>query len=112
MTSSFFKLTVRPPGTAAANCIEVSQSDLIQTLSTVLPLSDRGSIERRGLLDNTSVADVGKWESAAPGRLVLHLQGNAGQPGSHLNTAVPFLGIPGFAGIANRCFVRSFVPVC
>ena len=83
-----------------ASQLEVSQTDFLAKLSTILPLSNRASIERRGLLENTSVGDMGTWEPASNGRLVLHLEGDAGSATSHLNTSIPLLGIPQFAAIA------------
>jgi hypothetical protein len=98
----FFQTNHEGPGMGPASGPEDGQTDLLAKLNTVLPLSDRASIERRGLLDNTSVAGVGKWKPAAKGTLALQLEGSAGQPASrsHLNTSVPLLGRPGFAATA------------
>jgi len=78
---------------------ETAQTDLLSRLSTVLPLSNRTSIERRGLLDNAAVDGLCTWQSNGIGRLILHLDGNAERQGSwpwlYLNTAVPLLGVPG-----------------
>jgi len=75
-----------------------AQTDYLSGLSTVLPLSTRTSIERRGLLDNAAVDGLCKWESPGTDRLILHLDGNAERqaawPWLELNTAVPLLGIP------------------
>ncbi len=90
-----------------ASCTEVPKGELLPTLSTILPLSDRGSLERRALLNSSSVAEVGHWEPAALGSLILHLQRDSGQP-SHLQTSVPVIGIPGFAAIG---IVILFVPL-
>ena len=72
--------------------------DYLSGLSTVLPLSNRTSIERRGLLDNAAVDGLCKWESVGTDRLILHLDGNAERqaawPWLQLNTAVPLLRTP------------------
>jgi hypothetical protein len=96
----FFQTNHEHIYTGKASQLEVSQTDLFAKLSTILPLPNRASIERRGLLENTSVGGMGTWEPASNGRLVLHLEGDAGPAASHLNTSVPLLGIPQFAAIA------------
>ena len=103
----FFFKTDRVQADSETTCPDVSNADLLPTLSTILPLSDRGSIERRGLMNNTSVAGVGKWDNATPGSLVFHLERKSAQP-SHLKTSVPVFGIPRFATIAT---VVLFVPL-
>ena len=95
---NFFFQSHRAKAAPAASSVDVSKVDLLPTFSTILPLSDRGSIERRGLINNNSVAGVGNWEPAAPGGLVFHLQRNSGNL-SYLITSVPLFGIPGFAVI-------------
>ena len=73
------------------------QTDLLSQLSTILPLSNRTSIERRGLLDNAAVDGLCKWESVGTESL-MHLDGNAERqkawPFVDLNTAVPLLRVP------------------
>jgi Cache domain len=96
---NFFFQTARASSAGAQSCIGVAKSDLLSTWITLFPLSNRTSMERRELLDNTSVEGVGKWEHAANGNLVFHRDGNAGGPASHMNTSVPILGVPGFAGL-------------
>ena len=75
-----------------------AQTDFLSRLSTVLPLSNRTSIERRGLLDNAAVDGLCKWELAGTNSLILHLDGNAERqaawPWLQLNTAVPLLSVP------------------
>ncbi len=87
---------VNPP--AGAKYTEAAQADLLSGLSTVLPLSTRNSIERRGLLDNAAVDGLCKWELAGTNSLILHLDGNAQRqaawPWLRLNTAVPLLLVP------------------
>jgi hypothetical protein len=107
----FFFDTNRQPGPERASCKHVAQPDLLSTLNTLLPLSNRTSIEMRGLLDSSKVAGLGKWEPAAMETLVLHRDADAklgGSPWVHLNTAVPVLGVPGFAGIG---IVVLFIPL-
>jgi ABC-type multidrug transport system fused ATPase/permease subunit len=106
----FFQTQHQSPATEAA-CVEDTQTDLLSSLSGIVPLSTRHSIERRGLLDNASVRGICRWESAAMGSLILHLEGSAGQSASprlHLNTSVPLLGIPGFPVVGA---VLLFVPL-
>ena len=78
---------------------ETEQTDLLSRLNTLLPLSNRASIERHGLVDNAAVSGLCKWEVDGSGRLVLHLDGNADSqaawPWLYLNTTVPLLGVPG-----------------
>ena len=86
-----------------ATCTEAAKSNLLARLNAILPLSNRASIERRGLLDSTSVESVGQWETAATGSLVLHLDRKPGKNESqlsHLNSSVPLLGIPRVAAFA------------
>ncbi len=95
----FFKTNHDGPA-AGHEGLEVCQLGLLAKLSRILPLSNQASIERRGLLENTFVGGVGKWEPAGRGRLALHLEEDGAVLASHLNTTVPLLGIPGFAAIA------------
>lgn len=76
------------------SCCEISQANVLAKLSTILPLSNRASIERRGLLETNSVAGMGKWELASNGRLTLSPRGDRDLKVSHLNTSVPLLGVP------------------
>jgi Cache domain len=94
----FFFRTVRESNAGQYSCEKMGQPDLLSRLLTLLPLSSRTSRERRELLNNTSIEGVGMWEPDAIGRLVFHRDEKAGQPASHLNTSVPSLGVPGFAG--------------
>jgi hypothetical protein len=109
---NFFFHTDRQGAAAGhASSLASSQNDFLSNLTTLLPLSNRNSIERRGLLDNASVGGVCKWESGTMGRLVLHLDGKAAQgasPWAHLNTAVPLLGVPNFPGFL---VVLLFIPL-
>jgi hypothetical protein len=107
----FFFRTQHQSAPAEASCAEDTQKDLLSSLSGIVPLSNRDSIERRGLLENTSVRGVCWWESAAMESSILHLGGNAGQDASprlHLNTSVPLLGVPGFPVVGA---VLLFVPL-
>ena len=76
-----------------------SKPDLLSRLNTLLPLSNRASIERHGLIDNAAVSGLCKWKVDESGRLVLNLEGTADSqaawPWLHLNTAVPLLRPPG-----------------
>ncbi len=100
----FFDTSHESAGTAEQS-IGAAQKDLLAELSMVLPLLNRDCIERRGLLDNASVAGVGKWESAPLGKLVLHRDVDAGSKGSRLSSSVPLLDIPSFAGIGIFVFL-------
>jgi hypothetical protein len=51
----FFYGTHHVDSPVGAKYTEAAQADLLSGLSTVLPLSTRNSIERRGLLDNAAV---------------------------------------------------------
>jgi hypothetical protein len=98
----FFFQTEHAVPSEPISCTPASEADLLPKLNTFLPLSNRFSIERRGLLDNASVAGLCKWESAGIEKSVLHLEGDAGQGARqllHLNTTIPLLGTPGFAAI-------------
>jgi len=106
----FFRTQHQSPATEVA-CVEDTQTDLLSILSGIVPLSNRESIERRGLLDNPSVRGVCRWESAAMESSILHLEGSAGQGAStrlHLNTSVPLLGVSGFPVVGA---VLLFVPL-
>ena len=103
----FFQTQHQSPATET--CVEDTQTDLLSVLSGIVPLSNRNSIERRGLLDNAAVRGICRWESGAIGSLILHLEGSAGLgPGLHLNTSVPLLGVPGFPVVGA---VLLFVPL-
>jgi len=96
---NFFFQTQHQSAATEIACVKDTQTDLLSSLSGIVPLSNRDSIERRGLLDNPSVPGVGRWESAAMDSSILHLEGSAGHdaaPRLHLNTSVPILGVPGF----------------
>ena len=94
---NFFFHTGDPlPDTGTATRFEVAQTDFLAKLSTILPLSNRASIERRGLLGTTSVAGMGKWELGLNGKLILHREG---RPASDMNTSVPLFGVPKFSTI-------------
>jgi ABC-type multidrug transport system fused ATPase/permease subunit len=106
----FFRTQHQSPATEVA-CVLDTRRDLLSILSGIVPLSNRDSIERRGLLDNASVRGVCRWESAAMESSILHLEGSAGQgaaPRLHLNTSVPLLGTPGFPVVGA---VLLFVPL-
>lgn len=107
----FFQTQHQSPTTET--CVEDTQTDLLSSLSGIVPLSNRNSIERRGLLDNAAVRGICRWESAAMDSLILHLEGSAGQgasPRLHLNTSVPLLGVPGFPVVgAGLLFVPLFL---
>src|SRR5215217_1485893 len=103
----FFQTYHRIP-TEPISCIPAAETDLLSKLNTFLPLPNRFTIERRGLLDNAFVEGLCKWESAGIETSVLHLEGGAAQGASqliHMNTAVPLLGIPGFTGIGIVAFL-------
>ena len=101
----FFHTSDKKPDAAPGSCIDVAQTEFLAKLSSIFPLSNRASIERRGLLENTSVGGVGTWESASDGRLVLHLERDAGEVESHLSSAVPLLNIPNAAPIPFVIFL-------
>jgi ABC-type multidrug transport system fused ATPase/permease subunit len=106
----FFRTQHQSPGNEIA-CVPDTQTDLLSSLSAIVPMSNRDSIERRGLLDNAAVRGVCRWESAAMDSSILHLEGSAGQDASprlHLNTSVPLLGVPGFPIVG---VVLLFVPL-
>lgn len=106
----FFRTQHQNPGNEVA-CVPDTQTDLLSSLSGIVPMSNRDSIERRGLLDNAAVRGVCRWESAAMDSSILHLEGSAGQnasPRLHLNTSVPLLGVPGFPIVG---VVLLFVPL-
>ena len=95
----FFDTNHESPATSTGVCAPDSKTDLLSGLSALVPLSNRNSIERRGLVDNATVRGICRWETGALGRLTLHLEGSAGEsaaPLTHLTTSVPLLGIPGF----------------
>jgi Cache domain len=104
----FYFGTVLESSAGQYSCNQPVETDLLSRFMTLLPLSSRTSMERRELLNNSSVEGVGQWEPAAIGRLVFHRDGNAGQPASHLQTLVPSLGVPGFAGLG---ILVLFVPL-
>ena len=94
----FFNTDHQSPATDRTTCNKEAPTDLLSRLNAIIPLSNRTSIERRGLLDNASVRGICRWESGAMESLILHLEGSAGQSASprlHLNTSVPLLGVPG-----------------
>ncbi len=106
----FFRTQHQNPDNEVA-CVPDTQTDLLSSLSAIVPMSNRDSIERRGLLDNPVVRGVCRWESAAMDSSILHLEGSAGQDASprlHLNTSVPLLGVPGFPIVG---VVLLFVPL-
>src|SRR6185369_1962536 len=92
----FFDTTAKKVDAETAASFDVSQTGFLARLSTILPLSNRASIERRGLLETSSVAGMGKWELASNGRLILRHDGDRV---SDLNTSVPLLGVPKAATI-------------
>jgi hypothetical protein len=104
----FFDTTAKKVNPETAGSFDVSQSGFLARLSTILPLSDRASIERRGLLETSSVAGMGKWELASNARLILHPEGNRGPQPSDLNTSVPLFGVPKFATITLVVLVVPF----
>jgi len=108
---NFFFQTQHQSPASETVCVEDAQTDLLSSLNGIVPLSNRDSIERRGLLDNASVRGICRWESGAMESSILHLEGSAGQsafPRLHLNTSVPLLGVPGFPVVGA---VLLFVPL-
>ena len=108
---NFFFTTDQSRPSDPGKCNKDSRTELLSGLNNILPLSNRISIERRGLLDNASARGVCKWEPAAMEKLVLHLEGSVGEsfaPLVHLNTSVPLLGVPSFPVVSA---VLLFVPL-
>lgn len=103
----FFHTAAAKPDAATACCFEVAQTDFLARLSSILPLSNRASIERRGLLETTSVAGMGKWEFAPNEKLILHPEADRGPQATHLSTSVPLFGAPKAGTIT---FVVLLVP--
>jgi hypothetical protein len=104
----FFETTDEKPNADTMGGFEVCQTDFLAKLSAILPPSNRASIERRGLLENTSVAGMGKWELASNGRLILHREGDPGSQAAPLSTSVPLLGVPKFAAIPLVVLIVPF----
>jgi hypothetical protein len=104
----FFDTTATKFNPETAVSFDVSQTDFLARLSTLLPLSNRASIERRGLLETSSVAGMGKWELASNGRLILRPERDRGPQVSGLNTSVPLLGVPTAATITLVVLVAPF----
>ena len=104
----FFGTTDEKPNADTMSGFEVCQTDFLAKLSAILPPSNRASIERRGLLENTSVAGMGKWELGSNGRLILHPEGAPGPQAVHLNTSVPLLGVPKFGAIPLVVLIVPF----
>ena len=87
-----------------------SDADLLTRLTFLLPVRSQSAVERRGLIDNTSVMGLGYWDSPSTERLVLNLNGSDGRtwPWRRLKTPVPILGISFLPGIA---LLVLFIPL-
>ncbi|HJT29403.1 MAG TPA: cache domain-containing protein [Pyrinomonadaceae bacterium] len=110
----FFKTSDKKPDGETGSRIDVAQTDFLAKLNTIFPLSNRASIERRGLLENNSVGivgiaggvgSVGTWNSAPNGRLVFHLKRDSEAVESYLNSAVPLIDLPKITTLPLVIFV-------
>lgn len=93
-----------------AKCESQPTQQQLLKLTRLLPLYNQTSIERRGLLLNSSASGVCKWESSPAGQLILHLEGAAARdvPWRHLKTDVPGLGVPG--PVWSLLFILTLIP--
>jgi hypothetical protein len=80
-------------------CPKEPPAEFLSELNTFVPLYNRISVERRGLLTTSTANGFCKWEPGSNNQLVLHLDrlaiGETTWPWRHLSTAVPGLGRPG-----------------
>ncbi|HJX93239.1 MAG TPA: cache domain-containing protein, partial [Pyrinomonadaceae bacterium] len=93
----FFATQHEPKEQGISKSLACPPQNRLLSLTSYLPLSNRTSIERRGLLQNSSSNGTCKWEKSPSGNLVLHLDGTAARdlPWVDLSTPVPSLGVPG-----------------
>jgi hypothetical protein len=106
----FFFQTQHPQITDPTRCESKLAQQQLFKLTQYLPLYNQTSIERRGLLLNSSASGVCQWETSPSGELIMHLEGAAARDVSwhHLQTVVPPLGVPGPAWSA--LFVLTLIP--